>query len=190
MLTDISKRNHKHSKLLTNLNTYANIANILVLGEPLTKEHTLSSSTRTRAATLVLSWSGLLRQLYDRSLTFDELEGALFYFSCTRDHVFSDGVGDSSGEMQSYYVDDAVRCAAIYATLCQALIQAEAEGRVAWREGCINSFEQLNQLLEINGLTPFAQPGSMEDRSYCRPNVLQAASEQDLPYRIIGSLRS
>ncbi len=96
----------------------------------------------------------------------NELEGALFYFGCTREFMLAAGVDDN-----------------VYRTVRAAIEAAEAEGRVLWRRvGYMSYWEQLNELLEANGLPGFENKGTF---NYTYEEVIQAVAAQGLPYRVV-----
>lgn len=128
---------------------------------PNNKECSVTLATHT----LVLSWSGLLSQMFHGH----------------------DGVGSEAGEMYYSYQDDRERCEEIYGILCDILLSAEADGRVAWREQHqTNSYQQLNEFLVGRGLPAIIGPVRS---SYFLPDVHWAVQDQGLPYRVISTRR-
>ncbi len=115
---------------------------------------------------LFISFSGVLKALRSGRVTAEDLEQGLFVFGRPRDHVFSPG---SSGE----YVEDVVReRPELHELLLEALIRAEADGRVRWRSRESNTtFELVDELLTANGYKPLARGGrhyyyqAVEERS-------------------------
>jgi hypothetical protein len=131
---------------------------------------------------LVLSWSGLLAQIYSGDVAIADLGNALFYFGCTRDHVFVNGVGGEDGEMQRAYAENPQRCNQIYRTLLDVILAAEADGRVVWRQlGQSNSYRQLNELLSSRGLPPVESASG-----YYLSDIHRIVLERLLPYRVIS----
>lgn len=96
---------------------------------------------------LFISFTGTLNALCFKTISPEALETGLFYFGCTRDHAITPG---AKGEG----IESIVRCRKdLHQLLVQALLKAETEGRVAWRQNDQpNSFAELNALLQANGV--------------------------------------
>lgn len=106
------------------------------------------------STTICLSFSGLLREMGRGTVTADDLAEAIFYMGCLRERVFD---YDKSGGFELKYqllglVESEKR--AILQKVQDAVANAEAHHRVAWRESVNqrNNWDQLNQLLEENDL--------------------------------------
>ena len=110
--------------------------------------------TATAAPKLVISFSGLLARIAHGDVSLDEVRDGLFYFGCARRRVFEyDETGGT--EVRNAFRQDEDAGRLILGELQEILLQAEAEGRAVWRESRDhNTYEQLNALLEANGVAP------------------------------------
>jgi len=123
---------------------------------------------------LCISFTGLLRELSEGALRPEELEHALFYFGCIREHAMAPGASGESDE-RNYFKGGHEA----HAALVPILQRAEAEGRVAWRErGERSSYQTLNGLLERNGLkrlpeapSQYSYVGVVHDMAEANPDV-------------------
>ena len=142
----------------------------------------------TRLQTIVLSWSGVLSQMFHGLVSVDDLDGALFYFGCTRGHAFDPASPeDAYNELDAITHSDPERGKQVYAQLMEAVSSAEADGRVTWRElRQSNSYDQLNELLARNGLPAINPPADEWMSHYSYPAVHEAVREQELPYNVIS----
>ena len=133
--------------------------------------------TATAAPKLTISFSGLLFRIARGEVALEEVRDGLFYFGCARKRVFEyDETGGT--EVQNAFRHDEETGLDILCQLQDLLLHAEAEGRVAWRESRDhNTYEQLNALLEANGVEPL--PIESLDRSqryhYNYPTVRELA---------------
>jgi hypothetical protein len=136
--------------------------------------------------TLVLSWSGVLSQLFHGLVSLEELDGALFYFGCTRDHAFAPETHDGYNQLDSIISSDPARGRRLHAFLMEIVASSELAGRVTWRAlDESSSYGQLNELLERNGLPVIKLPAS-EVYGYYYAAVHRAVEEQDLSYNVIS----
>jgi hypothetical protein len=144
-------------------------------------------TTKTDTQTLVLSWSGALSQLFSGHIDSSDLEGALFYFGCTREHAFNPQ-GSEVNELDSIAHSDPVKGLSVHLLLKQILREAEAYHRVEWRDpGDTPNFGQLNALLTRYGLPAIKMTGDrIAIGGYSLPEVHRLVAEQQLPYRIIS----
>lgn len=134
---------------------------------------------------LVLSWSGVLSQLFAGTITLDELDGALFYFGCTKEHAFTPEASNGPNELEEITRSDPERGKKVHAELMRAVREAEAHDRVAWRALDERpSWNQLNQLLGRFGLPPVDASSGAENLNL--PDAHRLIREQSLPYRAIS----
>ena len=150
----------------------------------------------TKIYTLVISFSGVLHALYHGRISAADLDGAFFYFGCTRSHVMDTGVGGESGEMQYEYHEDPEGVDEAYRIVRDAFLASEAAGRVVCRElHETPNWDQLNELLAVNGLpvidgrgsrvNVFIGSGAVYSSHYSYPGVIEAVEKQGLPYRVL-----
>lgn len=124
-----------------------------------------------------LSFRAALTALYKGEVTADDLAKGVFYFRCTRDHVMNPGCkGDQ--------IESEVRAhPAQHEQLKAALLIAEAEGRVAWRQAAqASSFKQLHELLVAHGLKGLPKYVAM---SYGPENRYQEVADACIESRLI-----
>ena len=133
----------------------------------------------TNITTLVLSHSGVLKDLYYGKIGPSDLESAIFYCGCTRVGMFTLGAGLADYDVDTR--DDLETAEDAESLIRIAITAADSKGRVAWREHeGSNSWEQLNELLIANHHSPIQKIGSYDPRV-----VEEAVVSQDLPYRVI-----
>lgn len=134
---------------------------------------------------LVISFGSTLRSMAEGRIAAADLVGAIFYLGCTRQHAMS--AKAALREFDNYRTDNK-RLMELYQQFRAALEDAEAHGRVAWREIMEpNSWKQLNDLLESLGqptIVPVDHDYPKRGR-YCYPGVDEAVRVQELPYRVI-----
>ena len=106
------------------------------------------------ARKVFLSFTGMLQSMRDGEVSDEDLTHGLFYFGCARVHVMGRDPGKLH-EVNNAFPTDTEQGRETCLKLQQALVTAEAEGRVAWRPpmGC-NSQEQLSKLLVANDAQP------------------------------------
>ncbi len=117
---------------------------------------------------LYISFTHLIGNVKSKNLTSDDLNDALFYLGCIKDHL-EGSVRDNSDMCDAYNlasqaelddgcidVDDAdlEGAVATYTMIQGAVRKAETEGRAVFRPSMDhrNSFRQLNGLLQANGI--------------------------------------
>lgn len=134
---------------------------------------------------LVISFGSTLRSMADGRVKAADLVDAIFYLGCTRQYAMSE-----RGALEEFDPSRTgnERLLELYGQFLTALEDAEAHGRVAWRDNTqVNSWEQLNDLLsslKLPTITPF-------DRYYHDParysyqGIEDAVYDQFLPYRVI-----
>lgn len=133
---------------------------------------------------LVLSWSRVLVGLFSGRLEIADLDGAVFYFGCTRSHAF-DPAGGGTNELTEIAKADPIRGRQVHAALMAEVEKAEAAGRVAWRENGTgyHTYQQLNELLEGLGLPTIDHEDAVGPIYF--PRVLAYVKEANLPYRLV-----
>lgn len=103
--------------------------------------------------TLFLSFTATLRLMTEGEITQAALDSGLFYFGCTKEHFFG------NPEEARWFEEGK----SSLATLREALLRAEQEGRVLWR-GPRNTWQELESLLSANGINVKFDP--LEGYSY------------------------
>lgn len=127
---------------------------------------------------LFLSFTATIRALRDGNVTESDLANGLFYFGCVREHAL-----DPNAMELSWFKGGREA----HATLYPALLAAEAEGRVAWRQKEErNSYKQLNELLKFHGFPEIAEEdGRSIGNTYCYPGVADRVRERNLQIQVI-----
>jgi len=116
---------------------------------------------------LYVSFTNLVKRMQNEEVTPEDLEEALFYFRCAKIHLEKPIRGNRemrlyfnlrsqeevNGEKPPNYKEDLEGAIIVYDAIKTAVSLAETEGRAVFRElEGMNTFEQLNQLLEANGI--------------------------------------
>lgn len=138
-------------------------------------------TTSTQVTPLVISFGNTLQALANGAVHADELKSAVFYMGHTEAHVL-----DPQRAISSRYVgDQRVAVEQAYAQFIDLLKQADADGRVAWRQPGQygNSWEGLNDLLAANNLAAIRPFEWFEGYTYAA--VERAITEWALPYKLI-----
>jgi hypothetical protein len=128
---------------------------------------------------LFLSFTGTLYRLKQGSLKVSDLDDGLFLFGCTREHALTPG---ANGEPIEDIVTDVPL---LHQVLVDALVAAEASGRVRWRtlEDGWPSFGMVDDLLTANGYEPLApNPCDYSRDSYCYPAVKRRSKQLAVIY--------
>jgi hypothetical protein len=101
---------------------------------------------------LFLSYTSLLSQLSRNAVSAEDLVKGLFFFGCSREHVYNPGANGETDERTW----DKGNYAKGYPQLLEAVQRAECEGRLEWRRAPDGSerspWDALNELLQRNGL--------------------------------------
>lgn len=135
-------------------------------------------------AKLILSFTSALFALKTGKLTSEDLETALFYFGCTRDHALNPGSKGETNEL-TWVSNDESEQMRIHETLVQGVLKAENAGRIVWRTPDeSNSFEALNSLLETNGFEQLSF-NMFDHPEYNYPAVQMAVRDQGHPLQVI-----
>ena len=122
---------------------------------------------------LFISFTGTLQALSGGIVSVDDLNEGLFVFGCTRNHALNPG---AAGE----HVESVVReHPELHRALCDALLLAEAAGRVRWRtlEQGNASFELVDELLVANGYKKLNRTSEMDPWTYSYPAVERFSME-------------
>ncbi|MBY0359774.1 MAG: hypothetical protein K2W82_17360 [Candidatus Obscuribacterales bacterium] len=139
-------------------------------------------SQQRKGLPVFLSFRAALTALHKGEATADDLAKGVFYFRCTRDHVMNPGCkGDQiEAEVRAH--------PAQHEQLKAALLVAEAEGRVAWRQADQgSSFKQLHELLVAHGLKGLPKYAGM---FYGPEDRYQAVADACIESRLIpGKVR-
>lgn len=110
---------------------------------------------------LFISFTRTLFGLHAGHITAEDLENGLFYFGCTRDHVFNPGQEGDFNELEYLNIENQEDRDMLLARLSDAVLRAEEKNHVAWRHfSTRNAFLDLNILLEKNH---FRSVGGMSD---------------------------
>lgn len=127
---------------------------------------------------LFISFSGTLLALHSGNATEADLAEGLFYFGCDRDHAINPGT-ESHGCDERRWLDreNPEVGNQIHSRLVEMLLQAETDGRVAWRGKGGNSYEELNVLLTNNNLPELQLPTNCRT-NYSYPQVQELVVEQ------------
>ncbi|WP_150126572.1 hypothetical protein [Burkholderia cenocepacia] len=104
---------------------------------------------------LLLSFTGTLRDVARGAISVEDLQTALFFFGCVREHAFSPGANGETDERKWFEgAEDA------HKHLVPALEYAERNGRCRWHRPVsnlrLNRMEELNWLLMSSGYAPIA----------------------------------
>lgn len=125
------------------------------------------------AKKLFVSWTALLRNLRDGTVTNADLQTGIFYLDCCRSHVFEpdrrspmgfDTVNAKSyNELLQFWEDDIATRRNAHQAVVEAVLKAEHEGRIAWREerDGFNTYGYLGNLLKRNGYSGVIFPDSL-----------------------------
>ena len=129
---------------------------------------------------LFVSFTNLLYGLRDGRVKESDLEGALFYFGCSKDYL--GGCPADNADVQLAFrlntsapqTNEADR---IYNLIKKTVITAEAEGRARFRKaGQYPSYHELNNLLEKNEIDVSSVKNIQEDELYCYPIIRERYS--------------
>lgn len=133
---------------------------------------------------LFVSFSSLLRELLQGSVTPADLKTGLFMFGCTRGHAFEPGAQGETDERQW----NQGRNASVFPTLIAALELAEAEGRAGWvrRDATTrrDHFEVLSEMLVKVGM-PVLERVAGDPSEYNSPALRDRIAEAGLQLEVI-----
>ena len=132
---------------------------------------------------LFVSYTSLLREITDGTVTHDDLYDGLFFFGCRREHAYNPG---ASGETDERTWQNG-RYAEAHPILVDALRVAEITGRAAWHNVPKREFSPwsvLDDLLERNDIQPL-KPKFNLFAHYGYPNVKDADAERGLPLHVV-----
>jgi hypothetical protein len=139
---------------------------------------------------LFLSFTSLIRLFRDGRVSESDLDNALFYFGCVREHAM-DPWKDETNEVLWAYKDEQQGRAA-HTLIAAALKKAESEGRVGFKnmgDQDNDRYRKLNDLLRANDLTPIEPREKFLDGDkqielfggYTYPAVIDKIKKQGLP---------
>lgn len=137
---------------------------------------------------LLVSFTGSLGAMKSGKLTAADLDTAIFYFGCCREHAIDPWKEEGHGnEVLWFFRDDVEKGREVHAKLVAAIEKAEAEGRCAWRQkGEGQSYEALNDLLAANDIAPISvERNQFNSNSYCYPGVTDRVKEAGLDLEVI-----
>ena len=102
---------------------------------------------------LFISFTALVRALFDQRVTDWNLANGIFYFGCARNYLLTGNEVNPPVNEVTRLTDNSELQILIMNILREAVLFAEKNGRAAWREeNGSNNFEQLQELLEENGI--------------------------------------
>lgn len=139
------------------------------------------------ARKLVVSFTGLLYAIERGGITESDLDDALFYFGCTREHAMNPGANGETNELdwavRKLDLDEAeAKRQRIHGIVTRSLEKAEKDGRAAFRALNVgNSIEQLNGLLSENGFATLTDT----DGYYSYPYVEALIEVHGLPLEVV-----
>jgi hypothetical protein len=123
---------------------------------------------------LFLSFSGLINQLKEEKVSQEDLDQGIFYFGCTKGHVFG-----PYEETEAYSADDPDSGRLIHEQIKEAVQKAESENRAAYREyGKRNNIDQLNTLLTAQGYEALVPPAGVEYEKSLVKELIQASKQE------------
>ena len=135
--------------------------------------------------TLFLSFTSLLRLVKEGRVSQKELDTGLFYFGCTRNHVFNPD--DHSTAVVIAKLDEEKKA---QEKVQAAVFMAELQSRVAFRRSDLpTSYAQLYDLLEknnldlslfVNGNIPKGVAEVMDIENICIDDIKDATTLQDI----------
>jgi len=146
---------------------------------------------------LFVSFTALLRNMRDDTVTEKDMERGLYYFGCTRDHAFNPGRSGEINEL-TWMFKDTAEATATHQVLIKYVEKAEKDGRCVWRSSDTpNTYEQLNALLVKHGYSYNREGGPAiiwepdsrtENPSYmyCYPGVRDRVAEASLPLDVVA----
>lgn len=136
----------------------------------------------------MVSWTRALVGLFGGWFDGADLEGAVYYFGCSREHAFSPGSRGETNELERIAEDDPERGRRVHAALMAEVEKAEAAGRVAWHDGFgFTTYERLNVLLASIGLPTFDDP--VATGIIVLPHITGVVQYGHLPYWLAGMRR-
>jgi len=119
---------------------------------------------------LFISYLALVCRVSNGGIDEADLERGVFYFNCSRDEALAP-LGDSTLTALWLPMADLETKKRVHETVSKALIKADVEGRVAWKErGVIQSYNGLNKLLDRNGCGKI-DPEFTDDKGSYHPAV-------------------
>jgi hypothetical protein len=113
---------------------------------------------------IAVSYSTTLVMLRDKFIDEDVLKDALFYFGCTRAHALD----ATNYNITSVFRQNTAERERAHALIGKLVLAAEAEKRILWRKDAKTppTFEQFNQLLQLNGFPALVLPDPWFDYYY------------------------
>jgi hypothetical protein len=109
----------------------------------------------------------------------------LFYLGCVRNHAINPWQ-DRTNEVLWYFKDDQERARLVHDQIVVAITRGENEGRVNWRQPqALNSYEELNVLLERNGVGRIELRSREINGPYCYLGVVHRVKEAELQLEVV-----
>lgn len=106
--------------------------------------------------TLFLSFSRLLRALKNNEVSFDSLEAGLFIMGPERVYALDPDKHGDRDQVAAIWYDNLEEGRRVHGRLREALLRAENEGRVLWKEpgSFSQTWEQVDEFLLRHGYLP------------------------------------
>jgi hypothetical protein len=134
---------------------------------------------------LFVSFTGMIRAFIEGEVTEDDLVTGLFYLGCVRNHAINPWQ-DRTNEVLWYFKDDQERARLVHDQIVVAITRGENEGRVNWRQPqALNSYEELNVLLERNGVGRIELRSREINGPYCYLGVVHRVKEAELQLEVV-----
>ena len=147
----------------------------------------------TKTISIFTIFDSTLAGLYDMHIAERDLHSAIFNFGREERPEYLDD--DNIDRVISLHVLPEwtwwaeARAVQVYQELRTAVLAAEKDGRVAWKQVDDNaSWYSLGALLKRQGLEVVRRPETNFNHAwnYGARQIAEAAMEQDLPYRVFG----
>ena len=142
-------------------------------------------STAIQITPLALSYKDLLLELATGVATFEMLNNALFFMDCSPEYLW-----DERTALEKLNADKSLtRCQkqVVHQRLMALVSNAIEEDRAVWRAAAEGTWDELNKLLELNGVpripVPFYDHLPIM-REYSPQSVALAVKQENLPYLV------
>jgi len=133
-----------------------------------------------------LSFTGLLGLMRCGKIKEEDLQGAVFYFGCAREHLFPEDLTEPNKNVEAIFRDDPGAGAKVLAVIREKVLDAEAKGWVGFRHLLEhNSLADLNDILALAALPEIQWTNDMA-HGYSYPVVIRIAEEQGHPAQFFG----
>lgn len=139
---------------------------------------------------LFISFAATLRQLRGGQVTVEDMEQGIFCFGNTRAEVFEPWACEHN-ELALSFRDDGALGERLHRQLLWALVAAEQDRRVAWRDpDSGRGHEVLDWLLQSKGIgtifrNPAGDPIAAHSTFFAYPDVERMVKEAKLPLSVV-----